>query len=144
MAAFDRGISQRLPEFPPLPQESRLPEYKPSVTEVKEHVGGEQINIPQRRPMILPRTQPIPQQQPLIRQRTLPESEKPLFIRLDAYKEAVKAIDALREKVKQTENIVTSLEKLHHDEQQELDKFQKGLQEVKTKLLAIDKHLFEV
>src|SRR3989344_3138788 len=57
--------------------------------------------------------------------------DKPLFVKVDKYKESMKTVEAVKAK-------------LRDDEEKELQEWQSSLNEIREKLMKVDKDLFEV
>lgn len=125
----ERNIS--LPEFPRLPPEPRFPAYEPS-----EFTRKPEFEIPIRKPEfeISERIESAP---------ISSSAERPIFVKIDKYKEAAASIEAIKNQIKETEMILDELEKLKDKEERELANWRESLDQIKQKLLAIDKNLFE-
>ncbi len=72
------------------------------------------------------------------------KDERPVFVKIEQYREAIQNLDVLKQKLKETESIVSRLEELRAQEQMELSNAQNNLNKIKEKLLEVDKKLFEV
>ena len=70
-------------------------------------------------------------------------SSGPVFIKIDKYENALDNIDAIRNQVSEIERIIENLRKIKRDEDQTLDEWAQSLNEIKEKLLLVDKSLFE-
>lgn len=70
--------------------------------------------------------------------------DKPLFVKIGQYREAMSNLELLKQKVKEAEAVLIHLEDLRAKEQTEIGNAHTLLANVKEKLLAIDKRLFEV
>ncbi|MBI5391638.1 hypothetical protein HZB00_01415 [Candidatus Woesearchaeota archaeon] len=125
-----------LPEFPSMPEEetAEFPAYEPTISDIKQEVSKEETVIPVRERKVVPT---------LVAHAPVSE-EKPLFIKVEHYKEAMHAIDALKERIVLAERILGSLEELRSQEEQKLEAWKNEIQGLKEKLLTIDQSLFEV
>lgn len=70
--------------------------------------------------------------------------EKTLFVKIDDYEVAMSAVERVKEKVKDIESVLASLEKLKRQEDNELDNWHRDLDSLKQKLLAVENRLFKV
>ena len=71
------------------------------------------------------------------------EHNMPVFIKIDEYKDIMDVIKVLKEKVKQTQDLLHEVHKLKEDEESELSSWSKNLSEVGNKLEFIDNMIFE-
>ncbi len=70
--------------------------------------------------------------------------DKPVFVKLENYREALSTIDALKNKIKEMDDLLQKIEGVRAQEQQQLQSAKEGLARVKESLLSVDKQLFEV
>ena len=70
--------------------------------------------------------------------------DKPIFVKIGQYRQAMSTIQMLKQKLHDTEALITQLENLRTQEQQEINTAKTNLKSVKDKLMQIDKQLFEV
>ena len=83
----------------------------------------------------------IPQRKsPLTLER---REEKPVFVKIDKYRESMKTLDSIKSKLEEADELLKNLTKLRQDEERELEDWQNSLNEIRQKLLKIDKDLFE-
>ena len=140
-------------EFPEIhKEETPVPLYKPTLSEIKTEVKGQNLEIPERKPRIEPqRMMPFtPKIEPEsydfptedISTSRLTTSEKPLFIKIEKYKSAVEELESLKEKIHTTEEILNSLEDIRRKEDRQIQTWREELNKLKNKLLNIDKDLF--
>ena len=66
-----------------------------------------------------------------------------LFVKIEKYKEVMKTLDEIRNKLEDSEKILVKLNEIKNEEDKELDSWHSDLQDLKEKLLDIDKKLFE-
>ncbi len=71
------------------------------------------------------------------------KANRPIFIKIDKYEEAIDHISSVKDKVKEIEQIVDSLRKIKKEEDQALDEWKENLNQIKEKLLIVDKNLFQ-
>ena len=74
----------------------------------------------------------------------LEKENKPLFVKMSKYKESVKAISSIKERLSEAERVLNNLKKLKDQEDKELGEWQSKLNEIRQKLIKVDKDLFEV
>lgn len=139
-----------LPEFPTLPdldEGLELPSYEPTVSDIKKEVEkeGDEVEIPVREKntgakVMVNTTAKVSD----VLERTIPQGGKPLFVKIEKYKEIMHMIDAINSKLNDAENLLHELEKVRNDEQEKLEAWKRDLENVKEKLLSVDKDLFEV
>ncbi len=154
----DNRILPSLPEFPKLPGESSLPFYDEQLHESKEQSLS---NLPPKsdfaksqatpdffeKKVISPRfdkeldfDELTPRRSPLTLEK---KDEKPVFVKIDKYRESMKSLDSIKSKLEEADNLLKTLTKLRQDEERELEDWQNSLNEIRQKLLKIDKDLFE-
>lgn len=76
-------------------------------------------------------------------EKVIKKSSGPIFIKIEKYEQALNHINSIREKVKEVEKVIENLKKIKRDEDQALDEWKDSLNEIKEKLLTVDKTLFE-
>jgi len=69
---------------------------------------------------------------------------KPLFVKMSKYKESIRTISLIKEKLSDAERVFHNLKKLKDQEDRELEEWQNKLNEIRQKLIKVDKDLFEV
>ena len=115
-----------VPKFPDLDEEE-FPSYKPTVDEdtVPE--------IPIRRP-------------PLLKEESSSELDRrmPLFIKINKYKSVKNNLNEIRNHLREAEKVLSKLEEMKREEDEELSLWRHNLDEIKEKLMMIDERLFEV
>lgn len=139
--------AQKLPSFPEFPAvHEELPEfpaYEPTIGEIKKEITRpEEFEVPVRdkkaeRNMFATQLQPQPAATKLM------PTERTLFIKIDKYKDAMHDIQSLKIKIAEAERILTGLEELKAEEDSKLSKWNSEIQELKEKLLSLDRNLFE-
>lgn len=129
MGLFSRKKKKEPKKFPDFPSyESQIkPFERTSFEPIPEPDFNEPLDIPTRK-------QPF---------RQIGE-EKPLFVKVEKYRSAVKHIDEIKAKLQEAEKILSNLNKIKDEESEELRAWQTDIQEIKSKLLDVDKTLFEI
>lgn len=153
----DNRILPSLPEFPRLPGEN-LPFYDEQLHESK---SPDLPPLPPKQDFT--RTQATPdffekkvispkfdkdldfdeipaRRSPLTLER---KEDKPVFVKIDRYRESMKTLESIKSKLEEADNLLKNLTRLRQDEERELDDWQNSLNEIRQKLLKIDKDLFE-
>tara|TARA_Y100000310_G_C20626876_1_gene786423 strand:+ start:413 stop:1216 length:804 start_codon:yes stop_codon:yes gene_type:complete len=70
--------------------------------------------------------------------------ERPVYVQLDNYKDAIKGIEILKQKIREIEYGLDRLNDIKSQEQVEISNCETSLNKIKEKLIGIDKKLFEV
>jgi len=130
-----------LPDFPDLPDEENLdfPSYESSIGDIKREVEKESsferpdFEIPRREKSFSPK----------FVDTGMVDADKPLFVKIESYREAVKELDKLKEKLAQAEELLGDLEEIRTKETEKLDSWRRDIASLKEKLLSVDQHLFE-
>jgi len=138
LALFDLGKKKEAREFPDFkfPEEPKLPPLQsakpfPKFPEFGKKEGElDALNIPIRRP-------------PMLQEREV-DKKIPLFVKISKYKTVMASIHHIKEKVQESENILSKLEIIKSEEDKELDSWHENLNEIKERLLEIDEKLFEM
>lgn len=157
-----------LPEFPGAKEESlnfpKFPDYNqdtkfqpPQQQKIDNFPHLEPLNlnkeIPARKkpemnfkpvkfkPMQMPQEEfRIPEEQEFERPHL--SSSKPIYIQLEKFKEAASSIDKIKEKIHQADEIIEEISRLRAEEDKELELWHADLNNIKERLLRIDKALF--
>lgn len=69
--------------------------------------------------------------------------EKPLFIKIEKYKAGIKNITEIKTKLAEAETILRNLNKIKAEEAEEIKLWEQDIENIKNKLLEVDKILFE-
>lgn len=69
-------------------------------------------------------------------------SQKPLYIKIEDYKDAVYTIDKIKAKLKEADSVLEELSKIRKQEDSQLEDWKHDIENIKSKLLDIDKTLF--
>lgn len=140
------------PAFPTFPDEIEAPEfptYEPTIREIKNEVEKgfeEEIDIPVREKNVSGKklaSVQVKAEESVVK-REISSEEKPLFVQIEKYKDVLHTLDAIRLKLKDAEELLRTFEHIKLEEDEKLEAWKRDLQNVKDKLLSIDKDLFEV
>ncbi len=136
----------KMAEFPSLSDEHEFPSYEPTISDIKKGVGGEEeVEIPIReKPFIGKKmlgAEFTASERPMQKQMA---EDKPLFVKIDKYKDVLNTVDAIKSKLEDAEELIRAFEEVRTQEGDKLESWKKDLQNVKEKLLSIDRDLFEV
>ena len=133
-----------IPQFPKLPERPSFPEYRSQVPTPEPFriplPPQEEFNIPIRRPE-MPRPRPMPIQE--ISQE-IPLGTQPIFVKIEKYKAAIKALNEIKQRLEEAEDTLTKISVIKVRESDEIARWESEIQNMKDKLIAIDKNLFEV
>jgi hypothetical protein len=133
-------------KFPEFPTE-RPVLYKDEPNNIREAVG-KSVEIPLRKPMQLQRAiAPRQQEQVPMHSSHSPYSDsikegKALFIKVDRYKDSMGLMQNVKEKLEEAKKILQKLDSIKREEDHELQSWHQDLEEVRERLLTIDRTLF--
>lgn len=68
---------------------------------------------------------------------------KTLFVKIDKYKEVMNTLDQIKSKLEDSERILSKLTEIKAEEDKELEGWHIDLEDLKDKLLEVDRKLFE-
>jgi len=126
------------------PEREAYSDEEDPFTQSQEDPAAQALKEYQKKPTAPPQTtQIVPTAQP-VRQTQTAGKDKPIFVKIGQYREATTHIQTLKQTIQDTEELLIKLEELKGQEQIEIDNAKKNLEEIKEKLLNIDKQLFEV
>lgn len=143
MAVFDfLKKKKEFPEFPRLPAKTpRIPTYE---SPLKEFKTPEEFAFPERKPVFeLP---PVAREEiPRVAREEIPrmQEKQPIFVKLTKYREAVRLVKDINDKLQESEKILSRLLEIEAKEDAEIEKWKEELSSIKTKLMEIDRNLFE-
>ena len=89
----------------------------------------------------MPREEFKPRQEEF--RRTSFEEGKPLFIKIEDYEDAINTIDKIKLKLQDADKLLAEISRIRKQEDSELENWNRDLENVKEKLLMVDKQLFE-
>jgi len=160
MKLFSKKGEEAKPELPPLrfpefpKEEAKVPSYEAGISpaeaaSLKEAIQP-RLEIPIRKPMMRPTAPPIMERQP-VEESSYEEPEEKgnqkrgqtLFVKIERYKEAVAKMEHIKEKITEAEKILGKLDEMKRQEDEELIKWHQDLETIKTKILSVDRSLFE-
>ena len=110
-----------------------FPKYEPVISD---------FNVMKEKPM-MDMMPPFESMQKSVRMEERSKSKKPIFIKIDKYEQATDLINTIKEKVKDIEHISDKLKQIKKEEDQALDHWEDSLNQIKDKLMTIEKNLFE-
>lgn len=137
-------------KFPEFPKEQKVPSYEPGVTpgeatSIKEAVSP-RLEIPIRKPVarIPTFSQPIGRERPAYEEREgIQKRGQTLFVKIERYKDATAKMDHIKDKIMEAERVLKKLDEMKRKEDEELIRWHQDLEVIKTKILSVDKSLFE-
>ena len=71
-------------------------------------------------------------------------SGAPIFVKVDAYKEILDVLDLIKGKVEDIRGTLENLNELRKEEDVEVSKWNKTIDDVESKIAEIDKMMFEM
>lgn len=140
-----------LPEFPSVHEEEmpEFPAYEPTIGEIKKEITKQQeVDIPVRekrtdnKSMFSAQVQQFVQPAEFSSQK-MPSGSQPLFVKIERYKEAMHDLNNLKAKISEAERILLSLDHLKTEEDAKLNSWNAEIQDIKQRLLSLDRNLFE-
>lgn len=125
-------------KFPDLPQKGQqgFPEFPKGNNNSPEEQEIQRAVKPAPNPT-------MPNLQPAMEPMGQPTEEKPLFVKVETYREVMATLNELKERLKSAGDILTELNKIKNKEEKELQGWHTDLENLKEKLINIDKLLFE-
>jgi hypothetical protein len=160
MKLFSKKGEDAKPELPPLKfpefpkEESKVPSYEGGISpaeaaSLKEAIQP-RLEIPIRKPMMRPTSSPIMERSP-VEESSYEEPEEKgiqkrgqtLFVKIERYKEAAAKMEHIKEKIIEAEKILSRLDEMKRQEDEELIRWHQDLETIKTKILSVDRNLFE-
>ncbi len=132
MGLFSKKKKKKLRELPLLPEEKpaeaskEFPVYEPQLSRIEHELGPKPPTLPIEKP------------------KTIFTEEKPIYIKIDKYKSAIKTLEEIKSKLIEAEKILNNLRKLKNEENEEFENWRSDIEEIKEKLLSVDKNLFEI
>ena len=73
-----------------------------------------------------------------------PRVKKKVFIKMDHYKEAVETIDKIKEKIRDTERLISEMKRMKTQEDECLVKWNSDMEGIKRKLSKMDEILYDM
>lgn len=158
MGLFTKKKEEIKPELPPLKfprfsKEAQPPVYEQEISpseaaSIKQSVSqnserSEDLEIPIRRPIIRKSTSPPKATHLEHTSKDLQKRGQTLFVKMERYKEAIVKMDSIKDKIIEAESILKKLDELKQKEEQDLTKWHQDLEIIKSKILSVDKSLFE-
>ena len=151
---LDKNEYNRLPKLPSLPDSKvGFPKHGTDMDEIKDSVGRPPM-ISRKKELVaigIPSARKLPSLKPSVEtpvhKKIMPiehSDDKPIFVKIDAYKEAIKSIEKIKELCKESDIVLAELTKIRSEEDRELAKWHKDIDNIKNKLLIVDKKLFDM
>ncbi|MDP2906936.1 MAG: hypothetical protein Q8O03_03260 [Nanoarchaeota archaeon] len=160
MKLFSKKGEDAKPELPPLKfpefpkEEPKVPSYEGGISpaeaaSLKEAIQP-RLEIPIRKPIMRHAATPMMERQP-VEERSYEEPEEretqkrgqTLFVKIERYKEAVAKMEHIKEKITEAEKVLSKLDEMKRQEDEELMRWHEDLETIKTKILSVDRSLFE-
>jgi len=147
MGLFSKKKEEKPHELPPLkfpefPKEQTVPLFEkfPSETDnIKKAVSPS--NLPEEDLMERPFS---PIRKNIIREQPPNEVEgNTLFVKIENFRLVKEKMEHIKDKISETEKILDKIDELRREEERELTMWSNDLNSIKTRLLTIDKNLFE-
>ncbi|AJF62199.1 MAG: hypothetical protein QT11_C0001G0040 [archaeon GW2011_AR20] len=134
MALFKNKKISDLPA-PPAPDFSiSKPDFEDDFPRYTPNMGGFDDIGEKRRFPVMPRT---PMEEPEERKTG------PIFIKIDKYEQVLDHINSVKDRIKEIEDLIENLKRMKKDEDNALDEWKESLNQIKEKLMIVDKNLFE-
>lgn len=157
MKLFSKKKEEEKKELPPLrfpefPKEPKVPRYEPGITpteasSIKQAVSPPRLEIPIRKPMarrpIMPMERRPVYEAPVEEPEEIQKRGRTLFVKIERYKEAVAKMEHIKDKIVEAEKILSKLDEMKRKEDEELARWHQDLETIKTKILSVDRSLFE-
>jgi len=137
-----------LPEFK-MEDVPEFPTYKPAIKDIKREVQRSAMPRPMVDMPEIPRQNPEPRYESdrykSEDEEIMQSSQKgPLFVKVSQYRSAMQTLNELKAKISEAERIMAKFDELKAKEDEQLEKWKAELEDIKDKLLSVDKSLFEV
>ncbi len=156
MKLFSKKGEEAKPELPPLKfpefpkEEAKVPSYEAGISpaeaaSLKEAIQP-RLEIPIRKPMMRPTAQRPPVEESSYEEpeeKGIQKRGQTLFVKIERYKEAVAKMEHIKEKIVEAEKILSNLDEMKRQEDEELIRWHQDLETIKNKILSVDKSLFE-
>lgn len=142
MKLFSKKKKEEREELPPLrfPEPPKEMPYEPQIMPSEARaikravIPTSQFELPIKRP-IMPIEEPSAP--------SFQKEGKTVFVKIDDYRRAMKTMAEIKNKLYEIESILKKLDDLKQEEDTQLTGWHDSLDEIKSKLLEIDKTLFE-
>lgn len=107
------------------------------------------VEMPEKMPEELPsyepqfKMEPEEFRMPIEKPEPITREVRPIYVKIDKYKEALKTLAEIKARLVETEKVLNNLQKIKAEEDRELEDWRSDIEQIKEKLLSIDKELFE-
>lgn len=134
-------------EFEPEAEKERIElEYVPEkfpkflkIEPIKEHIPIKPIpTLPSKEA-----EEGVKRPKVVVKEQKFPGMGRDMFVKADKYKEILEGVDTIKRKVKESEDILESLNEIKNIKDEEFEKWRTLLEDVERKSVYIDKTLFE-
>ncbi|MDD5133124.1 MAG: hypothetical protein PHD81_02645 [Candidatus Nanoarchaeia archaeon] len=129
------------PEFKPIQRDKKMTQYKKPETKktVHHHPKPECIEY------IIPvRERAVPERiEKLMPRRVELDDKQPLFVRIENFKDALNDLENIKLRIREADLILDELNRIRLEEEKEIGSWKVELEKIKTKLLEIDRKIFE-
>jgi len=127
------------PSFPELPKETDESMFQMPPVQLK--------TIP-----MLPQRQQMPMELPPIRPMVEEikyagfagdKFREPIFVKIDKFRDALNILESIKKKLRESSELLESIRETQRRENEEIDKWAREIEELKDKIMMVDKKLFE-
>lgn len=154
MKLFSKKKEEPKPELPPL-KFPEFPKEKPSIPAFEHTMPPSEtamikravtpqpgVEIPIRKP--LPQKTVAPEPKPRYEEpQEVQRKGQTLFVKIERYREATAKIEEIKSKIAEAEKILQNLDDMKRQEDEELKVWHQDIETIKSKILAIDREMFE-
>lgn len=152
---IDDDFAQEVPQFKPFSdkEKSKLPElpassgskemfpsYESEFSGIKKEIHKPVFTIPTKQAAQIPIRRP---EMPVVEKPSV-MGDKPIYVKVDQYRDAMSTVDRIKDLCNEADAKLSEIGKLRASEDRELEQWQDDIEEIKNKLLQIDKKLFDV
>jgi len=131
--------SSEFPSFPELPKETDESMFQMQPMQLKAF------------PMLPQKSQPIMELPPI---RPMVEEIKyagfvedkfkePIFVKIEKFRDALNILESIKKKLKDSSELLESIRETQRKENDEIDKWAREIEDLKDKVIMVDKKLFE-
>lgn len=136
-----------LSKFPDIPKESKLPKFpsygapkRPEIPPLPPLKSD--FEIPKREPLI--KQYPSITSAPTFEEETPTRPEiqgKPVYVKMEEYKKILDALDTVKNKIKNAESTLLSIERFKEREDMELRRWKEEINRIKENLIMVERRL---
>jgi len=81
---------------------------------------------------------------PIEKPKSIIQESKPIYVKIEKYRSAIKTLEEIKTKLTEAEKLLNNLQKLKNEEDEEFENWRSSIEQIKEKLLSVDKNLFEI